>query len=242
MNPGRATRPPSSSFSAARASGSASTSARVPTAAIKPSRTSSAPSSINPRFEREAPRRGPLPRKVKSCDAPVMRRESGKTSVLYYAEKLPTSTRGTCPACPEHLGDRVGSLCIGFSASAGGLTLKRRQKHFLHECHERRRRRIPLRPRLQRFHVSAVDRRGHLANQQRHVLRNSHPRHCLDHLLIRQLHVSKIRFPDRCADNFCRFGVSHVPRSQQFLRLLPLEVQSQQRLRGRHADVSRCNH
>src|SRR6266581_2532646 len=85
MNPGSATRPPKSSFSAARASAKASTCACAPTAAIAPSRTSNAPFLIRPRLERELPRRGARPQSVSNCDAPVMRRESAKATVLCLA-------------------------------------------------------------------------------------------------------------------------------------------------------------
>src|SRR5215472_12169162 len=49
-------------------------SVRFPMAAIRPWRTRIAPSCSIPRSEREPPRRGLLPRKVRICEAPVISR------------------------------------------------------------------------------------------------------------------------------------------------------------------------
>jgi len=117
-------------FSAAPASGSPSTSARVPTAAINHPRTSTAPIFDHPRSKGKRPAADRFPRHGQSCDAPVM-----IVPTLLYMRKGYTAK--PVPPAPSISG-RVRELCIGFSASAGGLTLKRRAKTLPPRMYERR--------------------------------------------------------------------------------------------------------
>src|SRR5437016_14305796 len=99
-----------------------------------------------------------------------------------------------------------------------------RQKQFPHKRLERSRRRVLFRPRLPWLHVPAVDRRGHFAEELRHISGDPHSLHRLDHLLIRQLHICEVWFSSRRADHFRRFGVRHLPWPQPFLLLSALAV------------------
>ncbi len=192
--PGRTTRWPTSIRSAEAASGRASIFARVPMAAILPPRTNSAPSLRIPRLASARPRRGPRPRRVKSCDAPVMSREVDKSRLLCRNADGRAQCEGRAGA-PFRLAD-----CGVLHGPQTELQTRATVERLLTDLK-------PLRPvlympgrtwflqslrkksvscflatGLKRAHVAVIQRVGHFAKQGGHVLGHAQLHQCLNRL------------------------------------------------------------
>ena len=200
---------------------------------MRPSRTNTAPSLTIPRFESAAPRRGPRPRSVNTCDAPTMRSDPLKPPISMpnpalndYAATSPKKCRGAALLRPRSARSQpnrdlvfLSSLCdptnyaeAAFPLNAGANTSLANVSIDVGVVFAALRASSAFMcPLFSASHISTM----HFAKIPAHP----HLRHGLDELLVRHLHVLQIRLADRVAQSLRKLRIAQIALPVQFLRL-----------------------